>query len=117
MKPEQTSFWRFYFVNPFIVLGADLAELFYQLYIHVTGHWYCEYCNKYHARRVHVFQISGKNTLVTSGVEVPVCSLGRDALIQGTFHPHVSSLSIAYTIDSETIKQYMLTHRMEGEIK
>lgn len=93
-KPESTPFFRYYFIDP---IQGFVWELHYALvgfWRWFTDAWYCDYCHKYHGRRVTEYhgrrvtkftitQMPAQkivNTIIGQSIEdLHVCSLGRDA--------------------------------------
>ena len=85
-KPETTPFFRYYFIDPIQDFGWELQDALVGLWHWFTDAWYCDYCHKYHGRRVAKFTITQApvqkivNAIVGQPIEdLHVCSLGRDA--------------------------------------
>lgn len=108
-KPEKVS-WYKYYAEPVVdglkyslaVFGAFIlwvcvrvAKLSANIYTHLMGYWYCEYCNKKHCRRVYRYQLligldndhvvsydgkvgSTKSDPCHTADAKYVCSLGKD---------------------------------------
>lgn len=85
-KPESTPFFRYYFIDPIQDFVWELQDALVGFWRWFTDAWYCDYCHKYHGRRVAKFTIAQApaqkivNAIVGQSIEdLHVCSLGRDA--------------------------------------
>ena len=84
-KPTKDSFIEFYIVWPILDIGEAILRGSQWVVNKLTGAWWCDYCNKYHGRRVHKFTYTPSlaNKIVGAITAQPVgdkyvCSLGRD---------------------------------------
>lgn len=86
-KPEQTSFLRFYLLDPVSDLGAELADVLQGIWHRLCGAWWCDHCQRYHGRRVKRWDIlhsslRSRPCISLNEVELntrSVCSLGFQA--------------------------------------
>lgn len=88
-KPETTPFFSYYLIDPIQGLGWEITDAMESFWHWVTGAWYCNYCKRYHGRRITKYTIKPspiKKLLVTLAdrplKDLQVCSLGRDAELQ-----------------------------------
>lgn len=97
-KPIRVSWMRFYVLAPVQSVWGNVKDFFIDLHIKLIGGWYCEYCKKYHGRRVLKYKlimvdkdgvIFGNGTLRNDFkyCDQLVCSLGRDAGKAGEWTP------------------------------
>ena len=90
-KPETTPFFRYYLIDPIQDFVWELQDALVGFWHWFTDAWYCDYCHKYHGRRVAKFTITQApaqkivNAIVGQSIEdLHVCSLGRDAQLNNS---------------------------------
>ena len=83
--PYKDSFIRFYVLRPIARLVLAIASLLVSFWHAVTGAWYCDYCQKWHGRRVHK-RIMRPVTVFAVG-ETTCCSKGIRMIRVGLWTP------------------------------
>lgn len=97
-KPITVSWMRYYVLSPLQDMWGTVKDWFGEVHVRLIGGWYCEYCQKVHGRRVLKYKLF----FTKDGAEVSkqgtlsedyrysdrlTCSLGHDALVEGTWKP------------------------------
>lgn len=105
-KPLTVSWMRYYVLDPIESAWDAVRDFFGELHVKIIGGWYCEYCQKIHGRRVLRYklfftkdsaEVSSTGTLGNDFkyLDRLTCSLGRDALADGTWKPERPTLAHA----------------------
>lgn len=104
LKPDKVPWFGMYIADPLQGVWYAVTRRVTTLYHKLIGAWYCEYCHKYHGRRVYKYKILRTNideircgcgstepvepkTVMgmSFGMHRYVCSLGADAIHNGEF--------------------------------
>jgi hypothetical protein len=117
-KPIAVSWMRFYVLTPVQSAWERVSDFFTEAWVAVTGGWWCEYCHKYHCRRVLKFKL----TFTKEGVQLPdtgtlrndfkycdrlVCSLGRDAVSGNTWAPDNPTLGDLFNQMDDSVNKFL----------
>lgn len=105
-KPITVSWMRYYVLDPLESAWGAVKDFFGEMYIKLIGGWYCEYCQKIHGRRVLKYMLHftkddvevSKNGSLRDDFEYHdrfVCSLGHDAIVDGSWKPERPTLAQA----------------------
>lgn len=104
-KPETIPFFKFYIVKPVKAIIRAIRDAAVNAHRMLSGAWYCEYCQKYHGRRVCKYKYNKYEHGMWSIAYR--CSLGEEAARnqKAKVGPYGSLLGEAIAQASITLKQ------------
>jgi hypothetical protein len=98
-KPEKDSFIKYYVINPIVNTGEVFVTFIEWCWLKATGAWWCHHCSKWHGRRVRKYLYH--DIICDCHIDRNICSLGRDATLNGDVQPNTDKRGDLKIIEDE----------------